>query len=63
MTAPLLLPRREVEALTSMSCSMIYRAMERNEFPRPVRIGPSAVRWRRDDIMAWIESRPEAAPE
>lgn len=53
-----LLRRREVERITGMSRSSIYRLMQEGEFPRPVRIGPAAVRWRLSDIMAWIESRP-----
>ena len=55
-----LLRRREVEGITSMSRSSIYRLMQSGEFPRPVRVGPSAVRWRERDITAWVESRPVA---
>ena len=58
-----LLRRREVERLTSMSRSSIYRLMQEGEFPRPVRVGPSAVRWKLSDISAWIESRPVARSE
>ena len=55
-----LLRRREVERITGMSRSSIYRLMQEGDFPRPVRIGPAAVRWKASDIMAWIESRPVA---
>ena len=58
-----LLRRREVEKITGMSRSSIYRLMQYGEFPRPVRIGPAAVRWKASDIMAWIESRPVATGE
>lgn len=58
-----LLRRREVERITGMSRSSIYRLMQEAEFPRPVRIGPAAVRWKASDITAWIESRPVATDE
>ena len=53
-----LLRRREVERITSMSRSSIYRLMRDGEFPRPVRVGPAAVRWKESDITRWLESRP-----
>ena len=43
-----------------MSRSAIYRAMQDRDFPRPVRVGPAAVRWRQSDIVDWLESRPIA---
>ncbi len=58
-----LLRRREVEKITAMSRSSIYRLMHEDEFPRPVRVGPAAVRWKASDITAWIESRPLATSE
>ena len=58
-----LLRRRQVEEITSISRSSIYRLMQEGEFPRPVRIGPAAVRWRASDLTAWLESRPVARGE
>ena len=58
-----LLRRREVEKITGLSRSSIYRLMQEGGFPRPVRVGPSAVRWKASDITAWIESRPVATGE
>lgn len=58
-----LLRRRQVEEITSMSRSSIYRLMQEGEFPRPVKIGPAAVRWRASDLTAWLESRPVAMAE
>ena len=55
-----LLRRREVEIITGLSRSSIYRLMKEGDFPRPVRVGPTAVRWRESDIEAWMKSRPEA---
>ena len=58
-----LLRRREVERITGLSRSSVYRLMQDGEFPRPVRVGPAAVRWRESDITAWLESRPVAESE
>ena len=58
-----LLRRRQVEEITGMGRSSIYRLMQEGEFPRPVRIGPAAVRWKASDIAAWMESRPVARGE
>ena len=53
-----LLRRRQVEAMTGLSRSSIYRLMQDGEFPRPLRVGSNAVRWRLSDIIRWMESRP-----
>ena len=52
-----LLRRRQVEEITGLSRSSIYRLMQEGEFPRPVRVGPGAVRWKASDLAAWLESR------
>ena len=58
-----LLRRREVEEITGMGRSSIYRLERKGKFPRRVRIGPKAVRWREREITAWVESLPEAGDE
>ncbi len=58
-----LLRRRQVEEITGLARSTIYRLMEQGAFPRPVRVGPSAVRWRESDITQWMASRPTAGGE
>ena len=55
-----LIRRVEVERLCALSTSSIYRLMGENRFPRPIRVGPKAVRWRESDIDAWVETRPLA---
>ena len=55
-----LLRRRRVEEITGMTRSSIYRLMDSGDFPRPVRVGPTAVRWRESDITGWLESLPIA---
>lgn len=53
--------RPEVEALTGISRSTIYRLMDANEFPRPIRLTRKAVGWKEADILEWLASRPVAA--
>ena len=44
-----LMKRPEVEAAVGLSCTAsIYRLMDEGAFPRPIRIGKRAVRWRGD---------------
>lgn len=52
-----LLPRPEVEAECGIGRSTIYRMMDAGTFPRPLRIGPGNVRWRRSDIERWKASK------
>ena len=53
-----LLRRPEVEEITGLSRSTIYRHLEQGIFPKPVRIGPRAVRWSLSEILNYIKSRP-----
>lgn len=53
-----LLRRAEVENLIGLSRSAIYLRMQGGQFPQPVRVGKSAVRWKESDVRLWIEARP-----
>ena len=55
-----LLPRREVESMTGLSRTSIYRLMRLGRFPEPVRVGPKAVRWDEQELVRWLASRPKA---
>ena len=62
---PLLTAAQVCELLRiSKSCLYDWQNPEspryRSDFPRPVRLGPNMVRWRKTDIEAWIASLPEA---
>lgn len=46
--------------VTGLSRSTLYRLIADEQFPRPVRLGPRAVAWRRTDVEAWGEARPVA---
>jgi prophage regulatory protein len=45
-----LLRRRDVSEMLGIAASTIYRMIQDREFPRPITIGPRAVRWRIEDI-------------
>ena len=55
-----LMRRSQVEEIAGLSRSSIYRRMQKGEFPRPVKIGSTAVRWKESDIFAWLEFLPGA---
>ena len=55
-----LLTRKEVQELTGLPRSNIYRYMEQGTFPAPVHLSRRVVRWRESDLMAWIEDLPES---
>jgi prophage regulatory protein len=54
---PLVLRRCDVEALTGLSRSTIYRLASAGQFPRPIRLGPRAVGWAVNEINCWLEER------
>ena len=58
----ILLTRKQVESLAGIGRSLIYKLMSENKFPRPVRISDYAVRWKKSEILDWIESRPPQQP-
>ena len=46
---------KDVAAAVSLSKATIYNRLSDKTFPRPVKVGGKAVRWRQSDIEAWIE--------
>lgn len=58
MIEPMLLTRPQVEKLTQISRSSIYAHMKNGQFPEPIKIGPGAVRWYKDEVLNWIKTRP-----
>lgn len=51
------LRRPAVEAATGLKCSTIYEMIEKNAFPRPIRVSPGTVAWLESDIRKWQEAR------
>lgn len=58
MNQTTLLRRPDVEEITGLSKSGLYKLIGEGRFPAPRRVGSRAVAWRRDDVDAWITSRP-----
>ena len=58
-----LLTRPEVETRCGITRSTIYRMMRAGQFPEPVKVGPSAVRWPESEIEEWLNTRPRATGE
>lgn len=42
------------------SKSHLYYLMNRNEFPRPVKLSANTIAWDRDDIQIWIDEKIKA---
>ncbi len=58
-----LLNIKEVTAIVGVHRATIYRQINAGDFPVAIKAGPRAVRWRADEIEAWIESRERATGE
>jgi prophage regulatory protein len=50
---PVFLRMPNVVRMTGLTRSTIYRLIADRKFPRPVRLGPRAVGWRRADLDQW----------
>jgi prophage regulatory protein len=48
---------RDVEECVGFSRSALYRAMDDDGFPRPVRIGRRAVAWVEAEVQAWLDAK------
>jgi len=53
--------RPEVEYLTGIGRSAIYRGMQNGSFPKNLSLGGKAVGWKESDIQGWITKQIEAA--
>lgn len=47
--------RPQVEAMTSLSTSEIYRRIDAGSFPAQIKLGAKAVAWLEHEVDAWIE--------
>lgn len=55
-----LLDAKKVTKKTTLAVSTIYKLMAKDEFPRPIRLGPQIVRWKEAEVDEWINNRPRA---
>ena len=60
---PVLLNRSQVLDRIGMKPTQLYKNMKDGLFPRPIRIGKRAVRWRETDLIAWLERCPVSTGE
>lgn len=55
MSEPLqVLKMRDVTRKTSLHRATIYRLIQRDEFPRPLKLSAGRVGWREDEVSDWI---------
>ena len=59
---PLAISARELSAMLGVSLRQIWRLNSTGKLPKPVRLGGS-VRWRRDEIIAWLGENCPARAE
>ncbi len=53
-----LIRREEVQEMCGISRSEIYRQVSEGRFPKPLKVGLRAVRWRRSEVEGWIDDLP-----
>lgn len=58
-----ILSPREVAAITTMSAATLARMERSGEFPARLKLGPSRVGWRSDDVDTWMRSRQQASQQ
>lgn len=51
---------KDVEQLTGLSKSSVYRLEGLKEFPQRVKLSARASAWKSDEILAWMAARPRA---
>lgn len=63
MSAPArLLTRAQVEDEFALPCSTIYFRLKTDpSFPKPIRTGTRSIRWEREALERWLQSRREAS--
>ncbi len=54
---PALLRISEVRRLTGLSDSAIYRAAQRGQFPKPLKLSERSSAWVESEVRGWIASR------
>lgn len=53
----------QVIELTGLSRATIYRHMDKDIFPRPIRLGERSVGWIEEEVLAWLASRVQVRDE
>ncbi|HMN42932.1 MAG TPA: AlpA family phage regulatory protein [Povalibacter sp.] len=53
-----ILRRREICAMTTLSKTTLYARIKEGSFPKAIQLGPKAVGWREDEVLAWMTGQP-----
>ena len=53
-----LLRGRDILVLLGISKATLHRWRGAGRFPKPIRLGPRMLAWRRVDLEAWIDDLP-----
>lgn len=53
------LTRKEVLETVKVGTSTLYRWMEQNRFPRPLKFTAGCVRWKESAVKNWLSSQEE----
>ncbi|AKA22739.1 helix-turn-helix transcriptional regulator [Pseudomonas chlororaphis] len=53
--------RQDVESITGLSCTEIYRRIAAGAFPKQVTLGPKSVVWIEAEIYAWCDEQIAAS--
>ena len=48
----------DVMQLISVSRSTLWRWCRVGLFPKPIRLGPNSIRWKRAEVDTWLDARP-----
>jgi prophage regulatory protein len=52
---------REVERITGLSKSSVYRLEALGSFPKRVKLSERASAWKASEVIQWLAERPRAA--
>lgn len=51
--------RKVVEQVVGLKTTALYRAIKEEGLPKPIKVGARRSMWRKSDVLAWIDSRPQ----
>lgn len=54
---------RDVEHLTGLSKSTVYRLEAAGEFPSRIKLSARASAWKASEVLSWLDKRPRASLE
>jgi predicted DNA-binding transcriptional regulator AlpA len=65
---PLLISASQAARIIGISERTLHNFRKRDDFPKPIVLGPRTVRWRHQEIEVWIaslpaETQPRSEPE